>query len=160
MLPSGAVGTIAGAIAESFATAGANLFLSDIKDSLPDSVKEKLINLGAAGVHYSKRDVGDANDCEGLVKEACYIKTGCFPVELKITSGNRLPLRLAMSTFSLTGLALLESARYVPSILPTWPRLRRKPIVPQARPFAVLSRHGNQLEWPIYADASDPAQLY
>ncbi|ENH72102.1 Pisatin demethylase [Fusarium oxysporum f. sp. cubense race 1] len=52
----GALGTIAGATAESFATAGASLFLSDIQPSLPDSTKDRLLHLGADAVHYSRCD--------------------------------------------------------------------------------------------------------
>ncbi|KAH7248151.1 hypothetical protein B0J15DRAFT_562205 [Fusarium solani] len=57
VLITGAIGTIASAVAESFATAGANLFLTDIRDSLADSTKERLLHLGADAVHYSRCDV-------------------------------------------------------------------------------------------------------
>ncbi|KAH6868928.1 hypothetical protein B0T10DRAFT_596052, partial [Thelonectria olida] len=60
VLITGAIGTIASAIAESFATAGASLFLSDIRDSLADSTKERLLHLGADAVHYSRCDVNAA----------------------------------------------------------------------------------------------------
>ncbi|EXM20719.1 Cytochrome P450 [Fusarium oxysporum f. sp. vasinfectum] len=66
----GALGTIAGATAESFATAGASLFLSDIQPSLPDSTKDRLLHLGADAVHYSRCDVGNPKDCEELVEQA------------------------------------------------------------------------------------------
>ncbi|KAH7258859.1 uncharacterized protein BKA55DRAFT_638480 [Fusarium redolens] len=56
VLITGALGTIAGAVAESFATAGASLFLSDIGSSLADSTKERLLYLGADAVHYSRCD--------------------------------------------------------------------------------------------------------
>ncbi|KAF4951989.1 hypothetical protein FGADI_7105 [Fusarium gaditjirri] len=70
VLITGALGTIAGAIAESFATAGASLFLSDIQASLPDSTKDHLLQLGAVAVNYSRCDVGDPKDCEEFVKQA------------------------------------------------------------------------------------------
>ncbi|KAF5534562.1 Dehydrogenase reductase SDR family member 7B [Fusarium phyllophilum] len=70
VLITGALGTIAGAVAESFAIAGASLFLSDIKSSLPDSTKEHLLHLGADAVRYSRCDVGNPTDCEELVKQA------------------------------------------------------------------------------------------
>ncbi|KAI1063749.1 hypothetical protein LB506_005880 [Fusarium annulatum] len=69
VLITGALGTIAGAIAECFATAGARLFLSDIQPSLPDSTKDHLLHLGANAVHYSRCDVGNPNECEELVKQ-------------------------------------------------------------------------------------------
>ncbi|EMT67797.1 Benzoate 4-monooxygenase [Fusarium odoratissimum] len=65
-----ALGTIAGATAESFATAGASLFLSDTQPSLPDSTKDGLLHLGADAVHYSRCDVGNPKDCEELGQEA------------------------------------------------------------------------------------------
>ncbi|KAF5572842.1 cytochrome P450 monooxygenase [Fusarium pseudoanthophilum] len=65
-----ALGTIAGATAECFATAGARLFLSDIQLSLPDSTKDRLLHLGAEAVHYHRCDVGNPNECEELVKQA------------------------------------------------------------------------------------------
>ncbi|KNB14140.1 hypothetical protein FOXG_13065 [Fusarium oxysporum f. sp. lycopersici 4287] len=51
-----ALGTMAGAAAESFATAGASLFLSDTQPSPPDSTKDGLLHLGADAVHYSRCD--------------------------------------------------------------------------------------------------------
>ncbi|KAM5520510.1 hypothetical protein FOXYSP1_14400 [Fusarium oxysporum f. sp. phaseoli] len=65
----GALGTIAGATAESFATAGASIFLSDIQPSLPDSTKDRLLHLGADTVHYSRCDVGNPKDCQELVEQ-------------------------------------------------------------------------------------------
>ncbi|EXA32392.1 hypothetical protein NW756_006281 [Fusarium oxysporum] len=64
-----ALGTIAGATAESFATAGASIFLSDIQPSLPDSTKDRLLHLGADTVHYSRCDVGNPKDCQELVEQ-------------------------------------------------------------------------------------------
>nr|RBQ91806.1 hypothetical protein FVER53263_12478 [Fusarium verticillioides] len=66
----GALGTIAGATAECFATAGASLFLSDIQPALPDFTKDRLLHLGADAVHYHRCDVGNPNECEELVKQA------------------------------------------------------------------------------------------
>ncbi|KAH7151617.1 hypothetical protein DER46DRAFT_690674 [Fusarium sp. MPI-SDFR-AT-0072] len=60
VLITGALGTIAGATTESFATAGASLFLSDIQPSLPDFTKDRLLHLGADAVHYSRCDVTSA----------------------------------------------------------------------------------------------------
>ncbi|KAF5703649.1 cytochrome P450 monooxygenase [Fusarium mundagurra] len=70
ILITGALGTIAGAIAESFATAGARLFISDIQPSLPDSTKDRLLHLGADAVHYYRCDVGNPKECEEPVKQA------------------------------------------------------------------------------------------
>ncbi|KAF5637703.1 benzoate 4-monooxygenase [Fusarium sp. NRRL 52700] len=70
VLITGALGTIAGATAESFATAGARLVLSDIQPSLPNSTKDRLLDLGADAVYYSRCDVGDPKDCKRLVQEA------------------------------------------------------------------------------------------
>ncbi|KAK2685627.1 hypothetical protein QWA68_015427 [Fusarium oxysporum] len=70
VLITGALGTIAGAVAESFTTAGASLFLSDIRASLADSTKERLLHLGADAVHYSRCDIGNPKDCKELVKQA------------------------------------------------------------------------------------------
>ncbi|KAJ0153071.1 Uncharacterized protein HZ326_4555 [Fusarium oxysporum f. sp. albedinis] len=70
VLITSALGTIAGATAESFATAGASLFLSDTQPSLPDSTKDGLLHLGADAVHYSRCDVGNPKDCEELGQEA------------------------------------------------------------------------------------------
>ncbi|SCO91357.1 uncharacterized protein FRV6_15485 [Fusarium oxysporum] len=70
VLITGALGTIAGAVAESFATAGASLFLSDIGSSLADPTKQRLLQLGADAVHYWRCDVGNPKDCEELVKQA------------------------------------------------------------------------------------------
>ncbi|KAI7761083.1 hypothetical protein LZL87_011488 [Fusarium oxysporum] len=69
VLITGALGTIAGATTESFATAGASLFLSDIQPSLPDLTKDRLLHLGADAVHYSRCDVGNPKDCEELVEQ-------------------------------------------------------------------------------------------
>ncbi|KAF5646094.1 Dehydrogenase reductase SDR family member 7B [Fusarium tjaetaba] len=70
VLITGALGTIAGATAECFATAGATLLLSDIQPSLPDFTKDRLLHLGANAVHYYRCDVGNPNECEELVKQA------------------------------------------------------------------------------------------
>uniref|UniRef100_A0A0D2Y9U4 Uncharacterized protein n=1 Tax=Fusarium oxysporum (strain Fo5176) TaxID=660025 RepID=A0A0D2Y9U4_FUSOF len=66
VLITGALGTMAGAAAESFATAGASLFLSDTQPSPPDSTKDGLLHLGADAVHYSRCDVDNPKDCEEL----------------------------------------------------------------------------------------------
>ncbi|KAF5590093.1 Dehydrogenase reductase SDR family member 7B [Fusarium subglutinans] len=72
ILITGALGTIAGATAECFATTGARLFLSDIQPSLPDSTKHRLLYLGADEVHYWRCDVGNPKECEDLVKQATF----------------------------------------------------------------------------------------
>ncbi len=65
----GSSGTLGSAMAESFSTAGAKLYL--VYNSTPpsDSLKESCMKLGAAGVTSIKCNVSQLETCEELVNQ-------------------------------------------------------------------------------------------
>ncbi|KAH8899105.1 NAD(P)-binding protein [Thozetella sp. PMI_491] len=69
VLITGSAGALGSTMAESFATAGANLFLVYNKTPPPETLKDTCAKLGAVGVTFIKCNVSQLEQCEELIKE-------------------------------------------------------------------------------------------
>lgn len=67
VLITGAAGTLGSALAECFAITGAKLVLTYNRTPLPDSLRQRCFDLGAAGVRFAQCNVTDLASCEQLI---------------------------------------------------------------------------------------------